>query len=179
MTPEERGQWIAEALLPAIREAGRPVEINYRIPHSANKGSGGSTSRESELLGRRLLEAVDMPGPIWSEVKYNWSHGHSTPKLCIIHGGRPTDALWNPPAAKYRLTWMVRNEDFFCLRWCGPTSLRPYRPERSAVDGRLLHRVGVLYPGEELHRPTGSGHGSPLGVRAPTAVLPGMGAVAL
>ena len=121
MTPEERGQWIAEALLPAIRGAGRPVEINYRIPHSTNKGSGGSTSRESELLGRRLLEAVDMPGPIWSEVKYNWSHGHSTPKLCIIHGGQPTDVLWNPPTAKYRLTWMVRNEDFFCLRWCGPS----------------------------------------------------------
>ena len=147
MTPEERGQWIAEVLLPAVKDAGRPVEINYRIPHSANKGSGGSTSRESESLGRRLLEAVDLPGPLWSEVKYNWSHGHSTPKLCIVHGGRPSDALWNPPPAKYRLTWMVRNEDFFCLRWCAPSFVR--------ADLRENDRpwTGGYYVGSECYIP--------------------------
>jgi hypothetical protein len=147
MTPEERGQWIAAALLPAVKDAGRPVEINYRIPHSANKGSGGSTSRQSELLGRRLLEAVDLPGPIWSEVKYNWSHGHSTPKLCLIHGGPPTDALWNPPPEKYRITWMVRNEDFFCLRWCAPSFVRAHVRENDRPW------TGGYYIGSECYIP--------------------------
>jgi hypothetical protein len=147
MTPRERGKWIGEALLPAIKDAGRPVELNYRIPHSANKGSGGSTSRESELIGRRLLEDVDLPGDVWSEVKYNWSHGHSTPKLCIIHGGHPTDALWNPPSTKYRLTWMVRNEDFFCLRWCGPSFVRAHVRENDRPW------TGGYYVGSECYVP--------------------------
>ena len=147
MTPAERGQWIAEALLAAVKDAGRPVELNYRIPHSADKGSGGSTSRQSESLGRRLLEAVDLPGPLWSEVKYNWSHGHSTPKLCIIHGGQPSDALWNPLPTGYRLTWMVRNEDFFCLRWCAPSFVRAH------VRQNDRPWTGGYYVGSECYIP--------------------------
>jgi hypothetical protein len=126
MTPEERAGWVRDVILAAVRDAGRPVEINCRVPHSAGKGSGGSTSRASEQIGRRLLESMSVLGPLGAEVKYNWSHGHSTPKLCIIHGGRPTDALWNPVPETYRLTWMVRNEDFFCLRWCAPSFVRAH-----------------------------------------------------
>jgi len=126
MTPAERGEWIDRVILSAIRDAGRPVEVNYRAPHSKDTKSGGSMSRDTELLGRRLLESVHTDAPVYTELKYNWSHGHSSPKLHIIHGGAISDALWNPLPKDYRITWMVRNEDFFLLRWCGPSFVREH-----------------------------------------------------
>jgi hypothetical protein len=147
MTPEERGAWMREAVEAGIRDAGRPIAYNLRVPHSAGLHNGGTTSGEVQSLGRQLLEAVDLPGPLWSEVKFNWSHGHSTPKLCMIHGGPPTDVLWNPPPTKYQLAWMVRNEDFFILRWGDPDFIRRH----IAQNG--LPGVGGYFIGSECYIP--------------------------
>lgn len=146
MTPEERGRWINETIVAGIRAARRPVQFNLRVPHSANTGSGGSMNRATELLGRRLLEELDLP-VVWTEMKFNWSHGHSTPRLCIIHGGRPTDVLWNPPPTRYRILWMVRNEDFFILRWGDPHFVRDHI-RLNAHDG-----VGGYFIGSECYIP--------------------------
>jgi len=146
MTPEERGKWIYDTIVAGIKAARRPVQFNLRVPHSANTGSGGSMNRQTEILGRKLLEELDLP-VVWTEIKFNWSHGHSTPRLCIIHGGRVSDVLWNPPPAKYRILWMVRNEDFFILRWGDPQFVR----EHIRLNG---HKgVGGYFIGSECYIP--------------------------
>jgi hypothetical protein len=147
MTPQERGQWVLDTIVAGIKAAKRPVQFNLRIPHSANTGSGGSTNRDTEQLGRRLLEQLDLPSSLWTEIKFNWSHGHSTPKLCLIHGGRPSDVLWNPPPTKYRILWQVRNEDFFVLRWGDPQFVREHI-RRNGLDG-----VGGYFIGSECYIP--------------------------
>jgi hypothetical protein len=60
---------------------------------------------------------TDSDGLINIELKFNWSHAYSTPYLAKVHGGELTDAYWNPFPENYRLAWMMRNEDFFMLRW--------------------------------------------------------------
>ena len=79
--------------------------------------------------------------------KYNWSHGHSSPKLHVIHGGGIGDALWNPLPENYRITWMVRNEDFFLLRWCGPGFVR----EHIRINNKPW--TGGYYVGSECYVP--------------------------
>jgi hypothetical protein len=122
----QRGEWIRRTFGAAVRAAGRPVEINFRVPHSGSSHHNAGLDAASMSDGRRMLEGSDFPGQILSEVKFNWSHGHSTPHLRQIHNGPPGEALWNPPPTRYRLTWMVRNEDFFALRWCAPGFIREH-----------------------------------------------------
>ncbi len=147
MTPAERGEWIDRVLLQAVRDAGRPVEVNYRVPHSGSTHSCGPMNRDTELTGRRQIEAADVPGPLYAEVKYNWSHGHSTPRLCRIHAGATTGALWDPVPDRFRITWMVRNEDFFCLRWCAPSFVRAHLAENDRPW------TGGYYTGSECYIP--------------------------
>jgi len=126
MTPLEREEWITGTIVEGIRNAKRRVRFIHRAPFSAGKGSGGSTGTSTEKLTRRAIEGLDLPAPIWVEVKFNWSHGHSSPRLCRVHGGKISDAYWNPPPEKYKLTWMIRNEDFFMLRWGEPGFIREH-----------------------------------------------------
>lgn len=128
MTPPERREWIDRVVLQAVKDCGRPVEINLRVPHSSAKANHGSIDLATEQLGREHLETVSSPFPVLTEIKYNWSHGHSIPRLIKIHGGAISDTLWNP-LPPYRITWMVRNEDFFALRWCAPSFVQAHLAE--------------------------------------------------
>ncbi len=98
-------------------------------------------------MTRNAIESIQMPDPILTEVKFNWSHGHSTPKLIHVHGGELGDTYWNPPPGNYQLTWMIRNEDFFCLRWCEPDFIR----EHIKLNGQSY--VGGYYLGSECYIP--------------------------
>jgi len=121
MTPQEREEWSAETIIEGMRLATRKTKFIHRSPPSANTVSAGSTSIETERMTRAIIEReADLgftDGPIWLDFKFNWSHGHSTPKLIKVHGGELTDTYFNPVPDKYKVTWTVRNEDFFCLRW--------------------------------------------------------------
>jgi len=126
MTPQQREEWINRTVVAGIKAARRPVRFNHRAPFSANLGSGGSMDRSTEQIARQTIESLDLPSPIWVEIKFNWSHGHSSPNLNIIHGGKHTDTYWNPLPRNYRITWMIRNEDFFNLRWGEPGFIREH-----------------------------------------------------
>jgi hypothetical protein len=130
MSPKEREEWIRETIIEGMRLAGRKLKLVHRIPLSANTGSGGSTSIETERLTRSVIEAEGnlefIDGPIWADLKFNWSHAHSTPKLVKVHGGKMYDALFNPVPRQYKITWTARNEDFFCLRWGVPEFVRQH-----------------------------------------------------
>lgn len=118
MTPVEREEWLLESYIEGMRMADRKVKFIHRVPLSADKGSGGSASAEVERMTRETLDTLTASdGLINIELKFNWSHAHSTPHLAKVHGGPLTDAYWNPMPENYRLAWMMRNEDFFMLRW--------------------------------------------------------------
>ena len=88
-------------------------------------------------------------GPIWVEMKFNWSHGHSTPKLVKVHGGQLGDTYFKPTPTNYRVVWQrVRNEDFFALRWGDPAFIR----EHIALNGQADH-AGGYFVGSETYIP--------------------------
>lgn len=118
MNPTERDQWLHDSFIEGIRQASRKIKFIYRAPLSSGLGSGASTSIEVEKLTRQSLDTLTcFDGPINVELKFNWSHGHSTPALVKVHGGKLEDTYWNPLPTNHYLAWMIRNEDFFMLRW--------------------------------------------------------------
>ncbi len=147
MTPEQRRDWIDRTFLAGMKAADRPARLIYRAPLSAGTGSGGSTSVATERLTREAIERLELPGPIWVEFKFNWSHAHSSPHLAIVHGGSLADTYWNPPPTNYRMTWMMRNEDFFRLRWGEPGFIRRH----IALNGQDY--VGGYFVGSECYIP--------------------------
>ena len=130
MTPQQRENWIRETIIEGMRLAGRKSKLIHRIPFSSTTGSVGITSIETEQLTRNVMETEAnlgfTEGPIWADLKFNWSHAHSTTKLIKVHGGKLYDTYFKPEPTKYKITWTARNEDFFCLRWGVPSFVREH-----------------------------------------------------
>jgi hypothetical protein len=128
-TSQGREDWMKDVYIAGMRDAGRKVKLIHRIPFSSTTGSLGVTTIETEVLTRKAIEEeADMPfieGPIWADLKYNWSHAASTTKLIKVHGGKLFDTYFKLPA-KFKVTWTARNEDFFCLRWGVPEFVREH-----------------------------------------------------
>jgi hypothetical protein len=150
MTPQERQDWMDDVIIPGALAADRPVKLIHRAPFSANLDSGGSTSSTAEAITRRAIERLDdaFEGPIWVEMKFNWSHAHSTPNLEKVHGGKLGDTYFKPEPQNYKVTWQARNEDFFALRWGVPDFIR----EHIARNGSPSY-VGGYFTGSECYIP--------------------------
>jgi len=148
MTPEERQRWILDNYVQGIRMASRKVKFIYRVPLSAGASSGGATSVETEKLTRGVLDTLTcFDGPINIELKFNWSHAFSTPHLVKVHGGKLNDVYWNPMPKNYYLAWMMRNEDFFMLRWGQPDFIRKH------IETNVKPHVNGYYVGSETYIP--------------------------
>jgi hypothetical protein len=109
MTPRERAEWVEDTFIAGIKDAKREVKFIYR-----------SVRTGSPLEMRRVIDNAGFEEPVWVEVKFNWSHGHSTPKLTMTHAddsGKIDERFWRPKATNFKIAWMIRNEDFFLLRW--------------------------------------------------------------
>ncbi len=127
MTAEEREEWLLDSYVEGMRMASRKAKFIHRVPLSAGKSSVGTTSIAVEKMTRDAIESITyVDGPINIELKFNWSHAFSTPNLVKVHGGKLTDAYWNPMPKNYYLAWMMRNEDFFMLRWGQPDFIREH-----------------------------------------------------
>ncbi|WP_221032163.1 hypothetical protein [Actomonas aquatica] len=152
MTPLERQQWMDDVIIAGMQEvtAERPVKLIHRVPFSANLDSGGSTSKNVEVVTREAMERLGdtFEGPIWVEMKFNWSHAHSTPKLEKVHGGKLGDTYFDPVPSNYRVTWQARNEDFFALRWGVPEFIR----QHIALNGQAAY-AGGYFVGSECYIP--------------------------
>ncbi|MCU7550165.1 hypothetical protein OCK74_13660 [Chitinophagaceae bacterium LB-8] len=144
MTPQQREDWMEETIIEGMRMAKRKSKLIHRIPFSSTSGSLGPTSIETEKLTRKRIEeqgALDfIEGPVWADLKYNWSHAHSTPKLVKVHGGKLYDTYFTPEPKEYKIIWTARNEDFFCLRWSVPDFIRKHiaTNNQSYVGGYLI-----------------------------------------
>jgi hypothetical protein len=151
MTPQQREDWMFETYIEGMRQAGRPVKLVHRIPFSSTTESLGATSVELEQLTRNAIEKeakLDfIDGPIWADLKYNWSHAHSTPKLVKVHGGEMFDTFYNPAPEGYKVTYTARNEDFFALRWGVPDFIRAHIAQNSQ------DYVGGYFIGSETYIP--------------------------
>ena len=148
MTAEERQQWILDNYVQGMRMASRKVKFIYRVPLSAGTSSGGATSVETEKLTRTALDTLTcFDGPINIELKFNWSHAFSTPHLVKVHGGKLNDVYWNPMPKNYYLSWMMRNEDFFMLRWGQPDFIRKH------IETNVKPHVNGYYVGSETYIP--------------------------
>ena len=126
LDPDQRRDWLDRTVFAGMKDANRKIKFIYRAPLSANTKSGGSTSEQNDLKTRQQIERIDAISPVGLEFKYNWSHGHSSPNLFIVHGGKLSDKYYNPLPEKYKYIWTLRNEDFFVLRWGEPGFIREF-----------------------------------------------------
>ncbi len=151
MTPQQREDWMKATIIHGMRQANRKTKLIHRIPFSSTTGSLGVTSVDTEKLTRKSVEsegALDfIEGPIWADLKYNWSHAHSTPKLVKVHGGKLYDTYFKPDPTAYKITWTARNEDFFCLRWGVPDFVRAH------IAANNQSYVGGYFLGSETYIP--------------------------
>ena len=151
MTPQQREDWMKETIIAGMRLAGRKSKLVHRIPFSSTTGSLGVTSIETERLTRRGIEqeaAMDfIEQPVWADLKFNWSHAHSTTQLIKVHGGKLWGAYFDPVPEDYKITWTARNEDFFCLRWGVPSFVREH------INRNTPPYVGGYFIGSETYIP--------------------------
>jgi len=152
MTPLARQQFVDEVYIAGAQNAKRkqPVKLIHRVPFSSGLSSGPGVSADVEQITRTAMEKLgkQFAGPIWAEMKFNWSHGHSTPKLVKVHGGKLGDTYFKPPPSNYKVVWQVRNEDFFALRWGVPEFIR----QHIALNG-VQDYVGGYFVGSETYIP--------------------------
>jgi hypothetical protein len=151
MTPQQREDWMKETIIEGMRLAKRKSKLIHRIPFSSTTGSLGPTSIETEKLTRAGIEqeaAMEfIDGPVWADLKFNWSHAHSTPKLIKVHGGKLYGAYFSPVPTDYKIIWTARNEDFFCLRWGVPDFVRKH------INTNAHDYVGGYLIGSETYIP--------------------------
>jgi hypothetical protein len=98
---------------------------------------------------RRVIDHADLPDKTIVEVKFNWSHGHSTPKLSLTHSnddGTIMRDFWDPIPDNYFIAWMIRNEDFFVLRWGDPDFIRKHisTNKQEYVEGYFVGSEGYI-----------------------------------
>jgi len=139
MTPRAREDWIQDTFIKGMKLAKRPAKFIHR-----------SVLAGSPVEMRRVIDEANFPDPVCVEVKFNWSHGHSTPRLAITHdysSGQIDERFWKPKPANYQIAWMIRNEDFFVLRWGQPDFIR----QHIAINGRDY--VGGYFIGSEGYIP--------------------------
>jgi len=152
MTPLERQKWMDDVIVAGALDANRkrPVKLIHRVPFSSGTSSAPGVSGDVEQVTRAAMERLGntFSGPIWTEMKFNWSHAHSTPKLVKVHGGKLGSTYFDPAPQNYKVTWMARNEDFFALRWGVPDFIRQHIALNGAPD-----YVGGYFIGSECYIP--------------------------
>lgn len=128
MSPLQRQQWMDEVMIKGMLDANRPVKLIHRVPFSSGTSSEPGVSKNVEVITRNAMENLgdSFSGPIWAEIKFNWSHSHSTPRLEKVHGGPLGDTYFDPLPKNYQIAWQIRNEDFFALRWGVPSFIREH-----------------------------------------------------
>jgi len=138
MTAKQREDWIAATFVKALNQAKHKTRFMHRAVLSGSPG---------EM--RRVIDDAKLPDPVLVEVKFNWSHGHSTPQLALTHDnttGTIDKGFWSPEPKNYKIQWMVRNEDFWILRWGEPDFIRKHIEMNSKryVDGYHIGSEGYI-----------------------------------
>jgi len=147
MTAKDREDWIEETVVAGIKNARRPIKFLHRSVLSSDPG---------EM--RRVINNAKLPDTTLVEIKFNWSHGHSTPLLALTHdahSGKVDNGYWSPMPDNYRIQWMIRNEDFFILRWGQPEFIRKHIAQNTKpyVNGYFIGSEGYIPAKDFSHLP--------------------------
>jgi len=69
--------------------------------------------------------------------------------------GKVDERFWSPSPANYKIAWMVRNEDFFILRWGEPDFIRAHIAANGHdyVGGYFVGSEGYIPAKDYSHRP--------------------------
>ena len=133
---EQMTEWVDKTIIKGIKAADRKIKFIYRAALSGNH------QPHRDLIDSSGLDTPE--NPIMVELKFNWSHGHSSTTLVKAHGGGTGSQYWtNPAPTHHKMAWMIRNEDFFRLRWAEPDFIR----EHIKVNGQDY--VGGYFIGSE------------------------------
>lgn len=138
MTAKDREDWIEETVVAGIKAANREVKFLHR-----------SVLSSDPVEMRRVIDNAKLKDTTLVEVKFNWSHGHSTPTLALTHdahSGKVDNGYWSPMPRNYRIQWMIRNEDFFILRWGEPDFIREHIAKNTQpyVNGYFVGSEGYI-----------------------------------
>ncbi|NLT51489.1 MAG: hypothetical protein GXX85_11280 [Ignavibacteria bacterium] len=132
--------WIVDTYFSGIEKADRKIELLLRA----------HTHPAPELTRKAVEDNAYKLGKVWMDVKFNWSHSHSSPKLMFIHGGSKSQVLWNPVPENYKMIYTMRNEDFFILRWGEPDFIRDVIKENDKEYlGGFMIGAETLIPAKE------------------------------
>ena len=146
MTSAEREKWIEETFVEGMAKADRKVKFIHRAVLAGDP---------VEMRG--VIDRAELPHKTIVEVKFNWSHGHSTPYLSLTHSnddGTIMKDFWDPLPENYFIAWMIRNEDFFVLRWGDPGFIRDHIKINSHeyVDGYFIGSEGYIPAKDYSHK---------------------------
>ena len=144
MSSREIQNWIRDVYFPPIENAGRPVEFIHRAPFSG-----------AQTAARTAIENSNLPRPVWVEIKFNWSHAYASPEFLFTHGAGSADDYRIPVPTAYKNVWMIRNEDFFTLRWAQPQYIREiiYRNGQADVGGFFIGSECFIPASDYSHIP--------------------------
>ena len=145
MTAKDREDWIEDTFVRGMKAAKRPVKFIHR-----------SVLAGSPAEMQRVIDDANFPDRVHVEIKFNWSHGHSTPVLAMTHdyhSGAIDAQFWDPLPENYRIQWMIRNEDFFILRWGEPDFIRAHIAENTHeyVSGYFVGSEGYIPAADYTH----------------------------
>lgn len=146
MTPTAREDWIEDTFVEGMKNADRKIKFIHRAVLAGDP---------NEM--RRVIDHADLPDKTIVEVKFNWSHGHSTPNLSLTHSnddGAIMRDFWDPKPENYFIAWMIRNEDFFVLRWGDPDFIRDHIQTNHLeyVDGYFIGSEGYIPAKDYSHK---------------------------
>jgi hypothetical protein len=146
MTPQQREDWIEDTFIAGMKAADRQVKFIHR-----------SVLAGDPIAMRELINRAELDEPALVEVKFNWSHGHSTPTLAITHdyhSGALDERFWSPKPENYNIQWMIRNEDFFILRWGQPDFIRKHIDlnNKDYVNGYFVGSEGYIPAFDYSHK---------------------------
>ena len=147
LKPKEAEDFVEETFVEGMKNAKRPVKFIHR-----------ATLAGDPMELRRVIDHAALPDPVWVEIKFNWSHGHSTPRLAITHdyeSGKLDERFWTPAPTNYKIAWMIRNEDFFILRWGEPAFIRAHIAANGHdyVGGYFVGSEGYIPAKDYSHKP--------------------------
>jgi hypothetical protein len=147
LKPKEAEDFVEETFVAGMKDAKRSVKFIHR-----------ATLAGDPMELRRVIDHAALTDPVWVEIKFNWSHGHSTPRLAMTHdyeSGKLDERFWSPAPTNYKIVWMVRNEDFFILRWGEPDFIRAHIAANGHdyVGGYFVGSEGYIPAKDYSHKP--------------------------
>ena len=148
MSPSEREDWIQDTFVEGMKLANRKIKFIHRAVLAGDP---------AEM--KRVIDYAGLPDKTIVEIKFNWSHAHSTPNLSITHAndeGSVMSDFWTPTPDNYFIAWMMRNEDFFVLRWGDPEFIREHikTNKHDYVGGYFVGSEGYIPAKDYSHADT-------------------------